>query len=1159
MESPVTSRHRLTALMIALTAHLALSQSQAQESALGPAPLCTGTDTPELTGLEWTRGAVGRVEAGQRLDVTFVLTNRAAQAVTYTVSDDPGQLLTLQETPVFTGTLAPGERRTLTYAALVNPGTEGQQDTLQATLSSDCGAPLTLTAPVRVAGLPVPEERRSTVQAAIEAPRAAETLVYAQALPAGATLVAGSSTYAGQPLPDPVVGPSGTLYWTLPVTSGTLDYTLAHARPLGVLAPPGLAALYPAGREDLLSGQVDRADRQAARPLPGGAEENVGAIRLPLDSAVFRERDQVTVVVEGAADAPLTPALNGRVISEDLIGTRSVDAARNWQRVEYVGVRLGTGLNRLTLGESAVTVSLAGTTTDVQVQPEQVTADGVTPVRVRLRAVDERGVSTALPFVTVRSSIEPAVPDANPLEAGYQVRLTQGEGTLELPPQISPARVTVDIHLGGGQVLTRQVTLRPSRTRVAVGLVSLTVTPGQGVTVQGRGTLETPLGDGKLIVAADSAGLPLTPNPLTGYAAHGDSSRQALPLQGADAAAFRYDHPDFRVQYRQDAAPIQTLSVPGLPTALSVTTFTPVQVSAFAALVPQQQVTEDLRPDGTRLLHLARLDIAPDSERVTLIQRGAGPDVSVPLKRGADYVLDPLSGTLTFARPLAATAVTDGGLRDVLVRVTYQPLQASGRSLAAGAEVRREQGPLTLSAAAVQMPGTLTVAARGEYRAPGVSGHVLAAYGHGLLLDAAVQAEADQQTLSVTARHQDDTYTGLNAGAAGTQVTGAVSLPLNPAAVLNLSASYDRAAQTARGELKGTVETRRAAPFGFGAGLKQTFGASEGLSALGTVTYRTPDMQVNLTHTQPLTGEAAPVTTLASRYRITPQLALILADEWNWSSGHAAAVSLESKLGGTNLSAQYDLPGSGGSGNRARFGADTTLALNDRLSLNLSGAYVRTFSTGDAAVSGGATLRYAAPNVTATLGTDLSLKGGALRTVVRGGASVMVNDRLTVTADTLNEFGPSRGDRFGLGASLRDGPWQALATARYVTGSLAGNAPALTAQADVEYHRAAYALRGGVAARALPTDPDSFTWQPLVGSTYYFSDRLGLGAAWRASLQPATGTALYSYGLEGSARVLPGTWLTVGYNFAGFEGVTSTPTRPGLYLRLDLTADEVRP
>ena len=92
--------------------------------------------------------------------------------------------------------------------------------------------------------------------------------------------------------------------------------------------------------------------------------------------------------------------------------------------------------------------------------------------------------------------------------------------------------------------------------------------------------------------------------------------------------------------------------------------------------------------------------------------------------------------------------------------------------------------------------------------------------------------------------------------------------------------------------------------------------------------------------------------------------------------------------------------------------------------------------------------------------------------------------------------------------------------------------------------------------RPLRTDRGSFTAQAGWGGTAYLTDRIGVGAWGHVIAQPATGTTEYGYGLEGSFRALPGTWLTLGYNPQGFTGIGTAYTRQGAYLRLDVPPDE---
>lgn len=141
--------------------------------------------------------------------------------------------------------------------------------------------------------------RSSVVRIPFDAPRAATQLVVAHTPPAGATYVPGSSLLNGKPLADPVVGPSGRLYWTTPgAPRGVLGYALKHQEALLALECPALLGRYAQGRQEVLVSNIDLADLSATE-LPTPAT-NAGAIKLPVAGTVFRERDRVRVAVKGS-------------------------------------------------------------------------------------------------------------------------------------------------------------------------------------------------------------------------------------------------------------------------------------------------------------------------------------------------------------------------------------------------------------------------------------------------------------------------------------------------------------------------------------------------------------------------------------------------------------------------------------------------------------------------------------------------------------------------------------------------------------------------------------------------------------------------------------------------------------------------------------------
>ncbi|MFD2609335.1 hypothetical protein ACFSR9_07795 [Deinococcus taklimakanensis] len=1155
---------------------------------------------PTATQIELRRAELPATLAGEIVTVTLSLKNTSAAPAPYSLQDAPGEGLEALDPTTFTGELQPGEVKTLSYRARVKA--ESGEARLNATLTSNCdsqqqvGGVLSVQAPPPPAPTPtVAVTRESTVRIPFDVPstKNANQVLIAHQAPEGAAYVPGSSQLSGKPLADPQVGPSGKFYWTTPGTPrGVLTYRVTHEGNLPALASPTLVGRYAGNVLNVLIGDGKLDDVQALKPVTAAqSRENDGAVKLPLDGTVFRERDRMTLVVVGPAGDAALPTVNGVAVSADSMGKKTLDTDSGTQRQEFFGVPLKAGENVIAYGGQSVKVFLAGAPVHAELTPEQLTADGVTPLRVRVKLTDAQGVTTASNTVTVQTSLEPTGADAKPRVGSYQVKLTDGEGVLELEPLNAPARFDVSVALGD-QVIRRSFEALPSKTRVGIGMVSAGVLFQGGSQpvvseARGQGYLETPVGDGKLYVAASGAvtgegstftadrtqGLPTTANPLERYPTYGDSSTESIPLQGVDPVAFRYEHPAFNVQYRQAALPFDVFNVGMSPTALSGFTRSNPQVSAFAAMLPGDLLTEDRPANGTRVLTLGRGNIQADSETVTLVtvDRLSGIERTQTLARMVDYTLDPVSGVLYFARPV--NFVDERG-DSVTVRVSYRlndPMQE--RRLAWGAQVKYRVGETgSLAAGAAQIDGVTSFGVRGRYDDGQARADVLAAYaGAGALVNASGSYDGDRLDAAASFHYQGAGYVGLNASTAGLGATGDVTYKITDQFGVNASARYRKdedltGTGTAKDgghlDLQGTYTF---APFTVGAGLRAGLGDESGLAAIVSGAYSQNNLNVSVKHAQPLSGELDPVTTVTASVPVAENVTLNATDEINWTEGHRGSVGLQARYGMTNLAVNYDLPGADGWGNRARFGADTALPLSDKLSLGLNGSYTLDLARQDAnAWNAGASLRYKDDRLSATLGTDIANQSGAFRVTVRGGASYSLNDQVTLGMDGTRVFGQvatDSGSNFSVSAALRASRWQGLAYLRYKDGSLAGGQPDVTGEANLEYHVPQYAIRAGLAGRSLLAEPGSTVYQASAGGTYYVTDRIGLGLAARTLVQPSSGYQAVSLGIEGSFRALPGTWLTLGYNPMGFEGGIGTNiyTRQGAYLRVDFMLDDAQP
>lgn len=1140
---------------------------------------------PDSTALQLGRDALPDATQGDEITVTLRVTNTSARPVPYLLLDTPGSGLEALGTTSFTGTLAAGETRALSYRARVSA--TGTLDLNASLRTPDCA--VTQTAAGQLSAQPVPaaeapaQRRASSVTLPFDAPRQATELIVAHRAPAGAALVPGSSRLDGQPIADPVRGPSGTLYWVLPQPAsspvstgaalrGAVTYDLSHEGPLPTLDAPALLARFKGERSENLEGRVDLNDLKAAQSVTAPTAtvtENAGIIKFPLNGSQVRIRDRISVVVE----VPLGPVpqvlVNGQSFGSDRIGETTLDEGRSIQRLTFVGLPLSPGKNEIRAAGESITVMRVGDTATTEISPERLVADGSTPLRLRLRTLDASGLLTSQDRVTLRTNLEVLRSDGGSREAGYQIRLENGEGVLELQPQVSPTTLRIQV-LSGATVETYTFEVRPDSSRVGVGVVSATLgldgnlNLRDDLTWTARASYEGPLAGGKLYVAADKEGLPTDRDTLKRFSVYGDSSTESVPLQGIDPVALSYDHPTLRAEYRQTSLPIDVLPVGEQLTALTVTSKSNPQVSAFAALVPDARVSEQhLTPEDTRLLRLNNPSpVTEGSETLELLtlERDTGKELRrVTLTRNVDYILDYRTGIITLARALDRT---DAQLNDQIVLASYRlsdPM--TQRRAAFGAQVKYTGQNYTVGAAAISLDQTVTTGARATYDNGTTRADGLLAYSGGFQASADLSTTLGQNTIQARVRYQDGTYSGLAPFTPGLTTSASIDSRLTRNLSSSVQAEYHNTLGTAATDTSGGSVTGRAdyrlAPFSVGAGLKYAFGDQYGVGAVISAGYHQKPLDVDITHTQPLTGNLDPTTTITTRYAITDAVSVGLSDQINWNKGHTAALTLDSRLGNTNYQVAYDLPNAGGQGNRARFGVTTTLPLTDRLTAGLRGSATYNLATAQTELGAGADLRYGTDRVTATAGTDLTYTAKGFGVVLRTGITGSLSDHLSLTADGLMEFGAGKnGQRAALGYAYRNRTFNSLGTVRYINGTLAGNQPELSSNFAAEYRQPTWAVRAGLDTRTLLNDPGSFTAQFGASSTYYLTDRIGIGAWGRVITQPASQNTQYGYGLEASVRALPGTWITAGYNPAGFTGIGSTYTKQGAYLRLDLTIDE---
>lgn len=1036
----------------------------------------------------------------------------------------------------------------------------------------------TLSAPVAA-----PTTQPVTLPYSVKAAEGTQLLL-SQALPQGMQYVQGSSRLNGQATADPVYGPSGTLYWTVPAREdGQLRFEVTGpASQVANLALPALHRIDPqnvgggSGPRYLpISGSLNMTDFVQAKAFVAAqpVRENAGQIKLPADGTVFRSRDKITVVVEGPLGAAPVPYINGKPATPDQVGTTITDPQRGIQRLEYYGVPIRTGVNHITLGQDDIVVKLAGEAAQVVFEPLNTVADGVTPVRIKVRTLDAAGLATSDTSLSLRSNLEPVQGTFDVVGGGYQIPLQNGEGLLQFIPQTTPTTLQMDV-LAGKTVIHRELDVRPDAHAVGVGLVSATLGfSGTGnlsdnFSVRARAYYEGPVAGGKLYFAADKDGLPTTTGALPTnerFVNYGDSSVETIPLQGTDPVAFIYDHPRFKVAYRLTNLPLSILPMNSQITALTVQSRSNPAVSGFVAWVPGGQITDErIIPEGTRLLRLGHSNIDLGSQVLTLVKqdRVSGAEISrTPLLEGADYSIDPATGIVTLNRSLSSV---DGELNTQYVSASYRLLNShDDRQLAYGVQLAQRgdlgAGRYEVGAALARLENINTYGVGAKYSDPQVEAAANVSYSGGVMASARIASKHERHNGSFSVRYQNDSYEGLGKGSKGFSASGRYDWQLTQVWGTRLEGEYGNQTLSGSNGYMGVLGTYKLAPWTLGAGVRYGFGTHSGFGFTGLVGYNQSPFGVEVSHTQPVSGTLDPTTDLKFSYRINQWTALEMRDVYNWNTGNTGAVSVNTTLGKTNYIVAYETGNSSGQENRARFGVGTSLPLNDRTNLGLRGAYLRNLQSQTNEVTAGADLTYKGDNYTAGLGGDYSYRsdtGGA--TVLHGGITGDLTSRLNLASDFTSEMGARQGLKFGVGYAYRAPLLSSLGYMRYLQGSLAGGKDAVSAGLAAEYRVPTFAVRGGIDARMLLADHDTLTYQPYLGGNVYFADRFSVGAWARALLQPATSINLYGYGLEAGVKAIPGLWLTAGYNLNGFDGIPTAGfyTKQGMYLRLDLTLDE---
>lgn len=1112
---------------------VAEGQFLAQLTSNGGSPSAPDTLKRALLGLEKI-AEPARVVVGTPTTFTIRLSNPTDHTVALELQESPDEGLRMQLPEDLKFTLQAGEVRELKLEAQASRvGALGNQVT-----AFVGGVPASFPSKATLLVLPMLEPQRlSTIHLAFEVKSATvgERLLLTHLPPEKTAYELGSARLEGKPLPDPKVDDAGRLFFELPYqTQGHLTYQLRHREALGPLAKPTLT-LRVGDREVYLQGQQAYADYEKAKPLE--AKTRDGFIQEPMPGTLFRV-DKTRVILQTPNGLETRLSVNGTPVDSKFLGQATYDSGAGVQRLEYYGLPLQPGRNLIevqtAMGSDRVEVFLADKPVRLEVRPVRLFADGRTPLELEIRAVDGLGLASGFGPLSVETSQEPLEEDAFPLLSGYQLLLKDGVARLRLKPTAIPT--TLRLRMAFGEI-TEQAELFVESQKNTLWQIqgSLGVRIGNSIQVfgLGRGYLETPLGQGVLRGALDGSlqfregvpqmqtGLSDQPDPTGRFPLTGSGSEATVPLRSDEPVALRYDQEGFSLGYYADK--LSVFGISNLPqgTALRLETRGDLSLQGFAGYLPVASKTERIIPDGTRYYKLSS-PAEPGSEQVVLWVGST----SSRLERLKDYVLDADTGTLTLSQPLWPTAPD---FRPVELQVTYAP-QGGHRELGYGAGARWTLSGFSIGLGVAHLPAQgWQMGAEAAYQMPGFGLRV--SYSRGT---------AERYGLEVSGR-SGPLESSANLVYEG-QLQGQARIAYNLSQADQLSLEHQASTQN-RTDL---LYTRRLSPsFSVGAGLGYTW-EEAAWAGLGRLGLREGPFSSELTHAQPFSLGSA-TTRLRSTYAFDANLMAEADLLQTWGLGFSGTLALKQRLAGANLSLSYQLPNTAGEGNRARFGLEAPLPLDERWSLNASAGYERSLSTGADQTAFGLALRYQSQDFSATLGGETAFQAGNPKLVLRAGAAGQLDAQQALSFDANYQIVPSLEGRFTLTYALRGREASLLTYHRLTSGA----GPTLEgALASSYYPGLSFQLRPSAAYRLKLDDPAGSTYQLGLGANYYLTGWLGLGGGLYYQFQPGTGTTATAFSLEGSLRVLDGLWLNLGYTFGGFTGLTPD-TAPGLYLRLD--------
>lgn len=456
---------------------------------------------------------------------------------------------------------------------------------------------------------------------------------------------------------------------------------------------------------------------------------------------------QSTVRIKGAAGSTMKLLVNGELVDDSRIGKKIIIEDQKLEAREYIGVTFKPGENRLELvqadpfgnprGSAAISVIApdALAKMDVQVPAEDIGADGQTPVTVRVRLTDDKGVPvTSRTPVTLEASLGRwDVRDLSEQEPGVQVFIEGGQAEFRLFAPAEPGIATVRVSSNNVKTQKSISFIPDLRPIIAVGVVEGTlnlrkmdlgaITPARsqdgfeqelrtissgsndkGLNAAGRAAffLKGKIkGDYLLTMSYDSdkdtqEKLFRDISPDEFYPVYGDSSIRGFDAQSTGRFYVRVDknrsyllYGDFTTQASSEVRVLgaYSRSLTGVRGRYENSL---LSANGFASQDKSRQIVDEIAAMGVSgPYYLSTADIVANSEKIEIITRDRNqPSLvikSVSMSRFSDYEIESLTGRIIFKEPINSR---DADLNLVYIRATYEAFQGGAEFWVAGGDAQ---------------------------------------------------------------------------------------------------------------------------------------------------------------------------------------------------------------------------------------------------------------------------------------------------------------------------------------------------------------------------------------------------------------------------------------------------------------------------------------